>query len=314
MSRLKLSDHRFRYITIGSLLAAAGFLAYIGPQIGQLAARKATNLASQAQIAINAGDHDRAIIDYEVASRLSPSNHQILHQLAELYIKDDRPDEAIAILKRLPVGESGLQIVTLQRQTGRLDAALKTVNDLIDDKATSALLTERFKIQLEQGRGDDAISSAEQALDYGLGNPAAQLQLGLCYAVGERNDKLATLMVSVSSPETLQALKQAQTGKIPLAYQLYAQGLLRSPKTILIKAPDLNAIDLTLLGRIELTLGRNDSSQVADAKQTLQKAIHIDPANLQAHQLLQEAYLKQGDTEEAKNEADLIGQLQSGKI
>lgn len=274
----------------------------------------ATDLAHKAQTAAAKGDFDTAITDYQIARTLQPHNQDTIQALADAYLKANRPDDAIAMLKKLPPGEGTAQIVDLQLKTGQLEAADQWITSLKGITPTTDILTATSKVRLEQGRVGEAINSAEQASKLDAAKPNVQLQLGLSYALGGKADQLGRLIPSVGSPATLQALKQAQTGKSPLAYALYASGLLHSSRSILASLSDPAATDQVLMGKIDLILAVNDTSYLKTAQTDLKKAVAIDPANLEAHQLLREAYLKQTNKAEADQQTNLIEQLQSGKI
>lgn len=316
MSRFKRSKHRGSKRAAILITAAGVILAVIlvGPWIGATASRKASSLATQAQDETRSGNLNQAVVDLEVGSALSPSNHQIIQQLADLYVRRNEPDDAIRTLKRLPKGEGNLQIAKLQRQSGRLDQALSMLNEAIKSRPSNQLLRAKSEVQLEQGREDEAAASAKEALNYQTANAETQIQLGLCYALVNKTDEQAALRSSVSSSETSQALEQAQSGKTALAYLLYSRGLLRSSERVLKNIATLNTPATRLLGRINLTLASNDPSRINQAETYLIKAALADPANLEGHQLLQQVYQKEGKTAESTHQTDLIQQLQSGKV
>ncbi len=312
MRKLKLSKNpKFnRLVVLFVVLMVFGF-EVVGPSVGYIASRKALTLATQARK--EAAVHpNQALLDYKVASILSPSNHEFIHNLADQYLKLNRPDDAIATLKRLPKWDSGLQIVDIQRRSGRLEQALKTVGTL--DASNPKVLMAKSQVLLEQGKALEAISAAQQALNLASQDISAQLQLGLAYAAGDKDTDLDLLMGSVTSPQALQVLKQARQGKTALSYVLYDQGLIRRARTILMSQPDLASSEQRLLGQINLILSSNDPSKLDEAKSALVKATLSDPANPEAHRLLQQVYTKMGDKDKAAHQGDLVQQLESGKV
>ena len=314
MSKSKRSKPRkFKLVVTALLLLSSVGLALAGLVLSGYFAHQAIRLSQNAQVWVAKGKISHAIVDLTVASWISPTNHQAIQQLGDLYLLENRPDDAVQALKRLPKGESGLQIASLQRQMGELAQSIKTLDDLMKGNPTAGLLTSKSQVQLEQGSANDAVVTSEQALSYAQ-DSRTQLQLGLAYAVGEHDDKLVTLIASVTAPETLQALKQAQSGKIPLAHVLYATGLLRSSERILVAQSNLNPTDHTLLGHIELILSANNHTKLAEAVAHLEKATHQDPANQEAHRLLQQAYEEQGNVDGSTHQAELVRELETGKI
>lgn len=293
-----------------SAVLAAAVLSFLGISANQ----RASQLIYKGGEATANQDFRSAEIDYKLALTLAPWNSQAIRQLADLYIRLSRPDDAIAMLKRLPALQEGTKIALLQRQSGQLDQAATTLNGVIDRRPSSELLVALSEVRLEQGRVKDATSDAEEAYRLSPQNSSAQVQLGYCLAVGGNADKLAVLLGSVTAPEALKTLKADQTGKIALARELYASGLLRSARAVLKSQPDPSAYSLRLLGSIELSLAGNQLSYLADAQHNLESAAISDPANLEGHQLLLQAYQKQGNAAAAAKQAELIEQLKSGKV
>lgn len=302
---------KFNHTFLALLLTVGVGIGIILPAALTLASYRAKILAARAQKEANLHPN-QALIDYRVANTLSPTNHTINQNLAALYVKLNRPDDAISTLQKLPIGESGVQIATVLRLTGRLEQAQKILNELNNAKPEVLLL--KSQILLEQGSTKEATLAAQQALKFYPASPRSQLQLGLCQAVGEQTTDLNDLIATVVSPQTLQGLKQAQQGKTALAYVLYAGGLLRSSKAVLLKQPDLYATELQLLGRINLELAKNDPSKLPDAQTALIKATQADPANLDNHRLLKQVYDKMGNKDKAAHQENLLKQLESGKV
>lgn len=298
------------YIIIG-VSALIALLIIVATPISNARAAK---LVAQAQTRLSQGDTTQAIADFQVATILAPANHNYKQLLASAYLKANRPNDAARELKTLPIGESGMQIVTIYRQSGQLKQAGKVLEDVLQANKSQAALIAKSELELEQGRGDSAIIAARTALAIDTHNPEAQVQLGLCYAVNNMTVRLNDLIGSVTSPRALHTLKQAKQGKPALAYQLYSSGLIRSSRAILINQPQLMVPDQVLLGRINLILAPNDPPKLKEAETALAKAAQTDPANLESHKLLREVYLRQQNTAAALHQADLINQLETGKI
>ncbi len=312
MRKFKLFRSLKFNLTIGLALASTAVaLEVVIPAIKLQAANKAQTLARQAQKE-SITHPNQAIIDYRVSLVLSPSNHQIVQKLSELYLRQNRPDDAISVLQKLPKDEGGLSIALVQMQTGRLSQAAKTLDGL--DGSDARVLIAKSRVLLEQGKTGEALASAIRAQAFDATNGDTQVQLGLCYAIQGRNSELNALISSVTDQNALQALKEAQLGKTALAYELYSRGLLRSSRKILINEPSLNANQQLLLGRISLILSSNDKSKLSEAQNWLVQATQNDPANAEAHRLLQTVFLKIGDHEKADRQGQLVEQLESGKV
>jgi len=312
MSRSKQSKTKSSHLRI--LLVSAILTAELAAFVGISATERSSQLVVTAGQKAAGSDFRSAELDYKLALTLTPWDTRPIHQLADLYVRLDRPDDAIAMLRRLPSSEAGIQIALLERQSGQLDQAATTLNGLIARRSTGELLVALSEVRLEQGRVNDATSDAEQAYKLASGDSAAQIQLGYCLAVGGNADKLADLIVSVTAPEALKTLKAAQLGKSPLARELYASGLLRSARTVLKTQPDPSSYSLRMLGSIELSLARNQGSYLSDAQNDLESVTTADPANLEGHQLLLQVYQKQGNVAAAAKQADLIERIKSGKV
>jgi tetratricopeptide (TPR) repeat protein len=273
-------------------------------------ARSAFDRANREVLAANL---PAAIADYQLADFLSPADHAARHQLADLYVAQNNPASAISTLKSLPVGESGVQIARLQRQTGQLDAATETIYRTLRASESSEAYAEKTRILLEKGEGSGAVYNAERAAQLQASADNQQLQ-GLSYLINNQPDLYKTLMPTVSSPEALQTLTRANQGKYPLATVLYASGLPRSAERVLNAYVLTSAAEYRLLGQVQETIAVNDTGYWSKARTSLEQATKMDPSSLDGHKLLLVAYEKLNLKTEADQQKTLISALESGKV
>ncbi|MFI5240333.1 MAG: tetratricopeptide repeat protein [Candidatus Saccharimonadia bacterium] len=284
------------------------------PLVIYLANNRAVSLVLSAKQALKTGDIDQELLDYQIASWLAPRNQQIIQLLASAYASAKRPDDAIKTLERLPNGGGGSEIISLTLATGQLKLGETLAKQITKSSPSASNWLARSKIELESGDTIQSLSSIKSALAMDPNNQASQIQLGILYAVVNNNDLLTKLISSVSSVEVLRDLDQIKTGKIPLAYFLNSQGLLRSSRTILLSQTNLGARDQYLLGEIDFVLSPNDSSKLAESESYLIKSTHQDPSYLPTHSLLYTLYQKEGNSDQAQLQLDQIKALTTGKV
>lgn len=311
---LHLQENNFAYLAAVAVLAASVGTALLVPYLKLTLQRRATDLLTSGQAAEKAGNIKRAEVDYQLAGFFDSGNRKAMSDLANLRIAQGNIDAAISTLRQLPKGESGLEIAQLQRRSGRLNAALLTLNDAILDKAGADLLAEKSRVLLEEWRVSEATEAARQAVSYGLTDDQASLQLGLCLAVDGKITDLPGITATVTDPAALGDLQKAQQGKSQLAAVLYARGLLRTAERVITSEQTVSASEYRFLGQIEATLAVNDPKHWTAARDYLEKATHTDPAKLEGHQQLKQAYEKTGDSDKAALEQELIDRLVSGKV
>jgi tetratricopeptide (TPR) repeat protein len=309
MGKFKLfKNHKFNIAVGISLASIAVLFEVVIPTTVAHANKKAHILLTRAQRESSVHPN-QAIINLRVAHTLAPSNQTIIQHLADLYVKQNRSNDAIKILKKLPKEENGLKIALIYLQTGQLTKATHALSAL--NEAEPNILLAKSRLQLEQGRVGEAANLASRALSLDPTSAQYQIQLGLCYIIA---GQLATSTHLLSSSEALHSLNRAQLGKTALAYELSSQGLLRSARSVIITKTELTAYDHLILGRINYSLGQNDSSKLGEAQNNLVKATQADPANIEAHRWLEKVLIKTGDIDGAKKQQELIKQLESGKV
>jgi Flp pilus assembly protein TadD len=266
-------NRKFTLLATLTLLAAAAGLATLWPLALQAARAKATSLVGEAAKA-SGGE---AEVDYRLATWLDPESHTAYVGLARSLITAGHPDEALAALGQAGEGSEVEQLkVRTLIELGRYNEAADVAG----------------KLATPNRQDDDHVLAA------------------LAYALADRNSDIDALMPHVSSPEALQRIKRAQAGKLTLAAELYATGLLQSSSAFLMKLPASYERNL-LLARIRYA--RHTPDDLARAAESLEVATSFNPSAPEARQLLAQTYRDQGKTTEAGLQDTLITKLQAGR-
>lgn len=278
------------------------------PRIGSYLRTESERLVSEAR-ATETSDPRKAAVRYQMAAFLRPGDNTILKSLADMYVRLDQPDSAIAVLRRLPITEQGSAIVDLQFRSRQYEAALKTINELINEKITSAVLISKSRVLLELDRGAEACTATKDALTYEPDNLQAKEHLAYCQLVVADEAGYQATISSLGSSEAAGTIKTAHVYKLALARELYAQGLLSTSERVLNGLDDAVTERYVLMARIQIAYHNQ-----AEAKELLVRATKLDPASVDARKLLQEVLLKQGDEVAADEQAKLIKALQTGSL
>ncbi len=307
MNRSK-SSIKFVLASALALCLTALITVLAAPGIGSYFRSQSDRLATEARAAEPSDPH-KAAVRYQMAAFLNPGNHAILKSLADMYIRLDQPDSAIAALRQLPLREEGIAIADLQMRSNQLSAALETLNEMINDRITEEVLVAKSRVLLEMDRGGEAATAASDATSYALNDTAAKLQLGLCQLILDDEAAYQTTIASLSGSEAARTLQNAHAYKLALARELYADGLLRTSERILSNLDTSATERYLLLAKIKLAQG--DTTAAHDQ---LIRATKLDPANIEAHQMLEELLLKIGDDTGADEQVKLIKSLQGGLL
>ncbi len=238
-------------VTLSSLvLATTGALvAYAQPQVSKLTRHEAADLVKEA-----ATNPTEANVDYQLATRLDPSNQIAFLGLARGQIAAGNARAALATLAQ--AGE-GSEVVRLRTRT-----------------------------LLELGRANEAVTQIQPLIAPHASD--SDILLAACtYALSAQSDHITPLIPLVSSPEAARQLALIQTDETSLAIELYASGLPESSRRLLTSLPTSFTRNL-LLGR--LYYNRHTPSDLASATDFLTTAVALNPANLEAHQLLAAVY------------------------
>lgn len=280
----------------------------VAPAIGGYLRTQSVRLAAEAKTAESTDPH-KAAVQYQMAAFLQPGDHRILRSLADMYVRLDQPDRAIAVLRQLPLAEAGKRIAELQLASGQAEEALKTLNEMINERVTAEVLVAKSRVLMELDRGVEACATAKDATGYSMADSAVRLQLGLCQIAQADESGYAATIASLGNSEAAKTLQSAHAYKLALARELYAVGLLRTSERIL-DSLDTSATERYILtGRIKLAQRHLDK-----AKEQLVRATKLDPASVDAHKLLQEILIKLGDDVGASEQAKQIKSLQAGLL
>lgn len=227
----------------------------------------------------------RALVWYKVAAVLEPYDPTVLDKLAAADIKTGNDKDALNAAKRAVEPEDSITALVLESQ------ALMELNKV-----------------------SEGCSVAETAVQRSTNDEAAQLQLGLCYAVAGDNGKLGQMISLLSPSETAKTLSEVQHNNFSLAQELYVTGLLNASQRILI-AHQVESSDYYLLrARITLQLGHDNRGSLGESRGLLEKGIVISPERTDLRQLAQQIDIKLGDTSAANEQGSRIRALQDGKV
>lgn len=264
---------KFAAFAAVTVLASAGALAALWPVTLAAAHQESAELVGEASYA-NPGE---AATDYLLATWLDHHNTAAYAGLARTQIATGRPDAALASLSHAGQGSEVEQLrVRTLIELGRPDAAADA----------AATLTASNRSQ------DDLLLAV------------------LAYDNAGRPDNATALIPRLTSPEAAQAAARAQAGPLGLAAELSATGLLRSSSAILVKTPTSYDRNLQLA---RIRYAQHTKATLAEATDYLISANALNPANINARQLLAKIYRELGNTHDAQVQAALIAKLQSGR-
>lgn len=307
MLNLRLSKLKFAALAAASIMLGAIWFGFAGAGAGEYYANLANQESKQSNLTA-------AIYHYQLASLASFSRNDHINRLADLYLQTGRPDLAIRSLKRRKNTENQIRMAKIFLESSRPQNSLEVIEAVLKEKQTPDVLIIKSKALLELGRVGEATDAARQANSFGLGNANSQLWLGLCLAVGGKDEELKTLMASVGSPEALQTLQPASISSLHLARALYAQGLLNSAGMTLEKQAGQNVEYFTLKADITLAKRPLDNNVLNAAAEVLGQGIAWGPGSLELHKRLKAVYQQLGDTDAEAAEAEIIRNLEAGKI
>jgi tetratricopeptide (TPR) repeat protein len=264
-----------KFVIIASLVLvlASSGLAALWP----LALRAAH---AESQQLLKAGERAHgaeAADDFLLATRLDSSNHPAYARLADTQIAAGQADAALASLSRAGQGSDVEQL---------------KVRTLIELGRTTAAANEAITLT-EAGRSDDDIVLGALAL-----------------ATAGRQTDAAALTTHVTAPEAAGRIARATASQLTLATELSATGLLNSSSVMLGKLPASYERNL-LLARIRYT--RQTDADLAQAADLLTTATALNPAGLDAHQLLAKVYRQQNHPAAAAAQDVLASKLTTGR-
>ncbi len=255
------------------IIASAAALAASWPVAVVAARAQAASLIGEAGSANSA----EAATDYQLATRLDPSN---------------------------PAGFVGL--AHTQILAGHADAALVTLDRAGEGSEAGRL---RLRTLIELGRTNEAADRAASFAVHGRSDSDILLA-GLAYALAGRTTDIPALIPLVGSPEAAQRLSRASSGDLPLAAELYASGLPESSRTLLMKQPTSFERNLLLA---KILYARHSQPDLASAANYLKIAVALDPSGIAARQLLASVYSDSSLHAESAAQTVLITKLQSGR-
>ncbi len=260
----------------------------------------------------SASDATQAALNYRYANVLAPEKPEYITALAEKYLQLGLVDNALTTLRRLPITTTGYRQAQIQLAADKPDLALGTITSLLARQSSAKASTLESRIFLELNRSRDSVMAAEAAVSDGVGDSSAQFQLGLAYLIADRTTELHTLAANLTSLEARKTLAYAESGKYQLAVVLANGELLRSAERAVGAVSSPNSESIRLEATIRLARYRYSPAELQITADRLIAAVTSDPANIQLHQLLQQAENDLGQTEKATEQAGFIKQLQTG--
>jgi tetratricopeptide (TPR) repeat protein len=298
---------------IGATVVVFAFIILVAHvPLSSALATEGANLETQAS-AVDSIQGQEGLLDLRLAFWLHPTR-TLATKLVGIYVAHNRPDDAIAALRHLPLAQNGLEIASIQFDSGQYDDALVTIGKLPDANRNPQVLVLKSKVLLEQGATAKAVATAKSAYGLAPSAEAAQVQYGLSLGVSQNISTLRNLVASVSSNGAGSTLQQSLAGKVSLAEALYAHGLLNSSKRVLQAFSDESTEKYLLLADIAIAAPSPTQTDLQAAAQYLKEAIALNPGNLLLHTQLQDVDRKLGDATGAHHETVLISQLRSGKV
>lgn len=197
------------------------------------------------------------------------------------------------------------KIAAIELQDGQAELAAKALAPALKHP-TAAIWLLDSKIELELDNSAAAISTAKQA--------KATEQLGLAYAVGGAKSDLTKLVATLPAGGLHNELAGAGYSQPYLAEILYQRGLTQSANRVLAKISPQSAQTYLLRAVVVLKLGRGSKTSLEEGRGYLEKAVALNPSNVDLHQALEAVDLKLGDKAAASTQAAKITALKSGKI
>ena len=273
MSQPKAASAATLTLTAIVIIASASALAGVWPIAVRAAHTQAASLIGEAGTANLA----EAATDFRLATWLDPTNPAGYTGLAHTQILAGQPDAALTTLKRAGEGTAAAEL--------------------------------RLRTLMELGRTNEA---ADRAAPFAaLGRSDADIVLAsLAYALDGRATELPALIPLVSTPEAAQRISRAAAGDLPLAAELYANGLPESSRTLLMKQPTSFERNFLLA---QIFYSHHTEGDLASATDYLQTAVALNPSYIPAHQLLANLYADRKFTVESATQTALVAKLQSGR-
>jgi hypothetical protein len=273
MSQKPPSNAKFWLLASATVVASACALAALWPLALNAARAQSARLTTEATTA-NGGE---AQADYQLATWLDSRNTAAYLGLARLQIAHSQAGLALATLDQAGEGSQAQQL--------------------------------KVRTLIELGRYPQAADAAVTLA--APGRPDDDLVLAaLADTLATRTPDVTALIPRLTSPEAAQRVRHAQVDKVTLAYELYATGLPRSSSALLTPAPTSFERNL-LLGRIRYAT--HSPADLAEAADFLASAIALNPAGLEAHQLLANVYRDRKNFAAANQQDSLAVRLQAGK-
>jgi tetratricopeptide (TPR) repeat protein len=198
-----------------------------------------------------------------------------------------------------------LGLARTQVATGKADLAIKTLEKAGQGSEAAQL---RLRTLLELGRTAEAADAAAPLAQ--PGQPDENLLLAaVTYALAGRQADLPALGPMLSADGRAR-LARITAGGVPFATELYRSGLPESARATLVKLP-VSFERNQLLARIHLD--RHTKTDLEAASRYLEAAVVINPANIEAHQLLAGTYSDRGLTASAATQSELAAKLRAGR-
>jgi cytochrome c-type biogenesis protein CcmH/NrfG len=259
------------------LLSAAGVLAATLPQ-----AHASIQAAGRAQAAKLIGEAasaspPEAAVNYKIATWLDPSNQAGYLGLARIQIAAGNAETALKALERAGEGSEAASL--------------------------------RVRTLIELGRTTEAADRA--ATLAAAGRPDADIILAaITYALAGRTGDILALIPLVASPEAAGRINRIAAGEMPLAGELYANGLPESSRSLLAKLPMSFERNL-LLARLHYD--QHTPESLVTATDLLKLAVALNPGNAEAHKFLAAVYTERKLPAEAATQSELAQKLTGGR-
>lgn len=257
-----------------TLALAAAFMVVAWPGLTSAASTQSRELARRGDEASG----NQAITYYHLATWLDTENAEAHLKLARALLLAHQPEAALKHLEQAGDSLEGLEL------------AVRT--------------------QLELGRPIAAAADATKLMSTSS-QPAQQTLACLAYLQNNQSADCDALKARMTDPEALGRIGRAQTGKLPLAAELAATGLVNSSYAIL-QGLEPSLVRNLLMARIDYS--RATTSSLASAESLLAEAAKLDPSSIEVRQLLIATYKAQNNEPAAAAQQQLVNKLISGRL
>lgn len=250
------------------------------------------------------GNQAEASHVYERALQLAPKDTDLLFKLGTAQLAVGNQDQTINLLLRLlkikpKNGDALFYLAQAYHLKGQDDQALKTIRECVRVEPGNAQAWQKLG-ELIRASGDSEsglqMLLKAQRLDPTLDKIDFDIGAAYYYKMDFANAVLFSARAAEKHPGDLSVLKLLASADVKLSQWQEARAVFE--RILALKKGDGDS--LVELGHCELEL-----KQYQEAVNTLQQALQVNPAQIQAHYYLSRAFTGIGATEEARHEAEL---------